>query len=145
MRRRMTYLERLKKLNMHQGTTDKTDKSTSVSFVSPPQAQMDEHAEAVARQTRMIDWLNANPAPSAPDRCAGCGGADAQRLRVTAALFLDFLRRLPEEQIWTNGGAQDRDQGHCVGGIEGDAGQNRRSQRCFPRHINRQHHRNISE
>ena len=73
----MTYLERLKKLNMHQGTTDKTDKSTSVSFVSPPQAQMDEHAEAVARQTRVIEWLNANPAPSAPDRCAGCGGADA--------------------------------------------------------------------
>jgi hypothetical protein len=33
--------------------------------------------EAVARQTRVIEWLNANPAPSAPDRCAGCGGADA--------------------------------------------------------------------
>ena len=38
---------------------------------------MDEYAEAVARQTRVIEWLNANPAPSAPDRCAGCGGADA--------------------------------------------------------------------
>ena len=74
----MTYLERLKKLNMHQGPTDKTDKSTSVSFVSPPQAQIDEYAEAVAAsQPRMIDWLNANPAPSAPDRCVGCGGADA--------------------------------------------------------------------
>ena len=33
--------------------------------------------DAVAYQTRMIDWLNANPAPSAPDRCVGCGGADA--------------------------------------------------------------------
>ena len=55
----------------------KLTKPTSVSFVSPPQAQMDEHAEAVARQTRVIEWLNANPAPSAPDRCAGCGGADA--------------------------------------------------------------------
>ena len=33
--------------------------------------------EAVARQTRVIDWLNANPAPSQPDQCAGCGGADA--------------------------------------------------------------------
>ena len=52
----MTYLERLKKLNMHQGPTDKTDKSTSVSFVSPPQAQMDEHAEAVAHQTRVIEF-----------------------------------------------------------------------------------------
>ena len=31
----MTYLERLKKLNIHQGSTDKIDKSTSVSFGSP--------------------------------------------------------------------------------------------------------------
>ena len=33
--------------------------------------------EAVAGQTRVIEWLNANPASSAPDKCAECGGADA--------------------------------------------------------------------
>ena len=33
--------------------------------------------DAVAYQTRVIEWLNANPAPSSPDRCAGCRGMDA--------------------------------------------------------------------
>ena len=95
----MSYLERLKRLNTHQGPTDKTDKSTSVSFVSPPPvhiersvaadwrafinkkrpppAHLGERAEALAYQSRLVEWLNANPASSAPDRCAGCGGADA--------------------------------------------------------------------
>ena len=95
----MSYLERLKRLNTHQGPTDKTDKSTSVSFVSPPQVHIErsvaadwrtfmaqkrsppahpgERAEAVAHNTRVVEWLNANPASSAPDRCAECGRADA--------------------------------------------------------------------
>ena len=33
--------------------------------------------EAVARQTRVIEWLNANPASSAHDKCAECRGMDA--------------------------------------------------------------------
>ena len=40
---------------------------------SPPA----ETAQVNAHKSRVVDWLNANPAPSAPDRCAGCGGADA--------------------------------------------------------------------
>ena len=95
----MTYLERLKQLNTPQGRTDKTDKSTSVSFVSPPQAHIErtigvewrafvtrglpppahpgERAEALAYQSRLVEWLNANPASSAPDRCSECCGVDA--------------------------------------------------------------------
>ena len=43
----------------------------------PPKAHPGERADAVAYLTRLVEWLNANPAPSQPDQCAGCGGADA--------------------------------------------------------------------
>ena len=43
----------------------------------PPPTHPGERAEAVAHQARLVEWLNANPASSAPDRCAECGRADA--------------------------------------------------------------------
>ncbi len=43
----------------------------------PPKAHPGERAEAVAYQRRLVEWLDDNPASSAPDRCAECCGVDA--------------------------------------------------------------------
>jgi hypothetical protein len=42
----------------------------------PPRAHPGERAEAIAYEGRLVEWLNANPASSAPDRCAECMGAE---------------------------------------------------------------------
>ena len=94
----MTYLERLKQLKTYQGPTDKTDRSTFFGFVSSPQAHIErpialdwrafvtrglpppahpgERAEAIAYERRLVEWLNANPASSMPDKCAECGESE---------------------------------------------------------------------
>ena len=53
------------------------DWRTVIALKRPPPAPPGKRAEAVAHERRLAEWLNANPASSAPDRCAGCGGPDA--------------------------------------------------------------------
>ena len=52
------------------------DWRTFIALKRPPPTHPGERAEAIAYQTRLVEWLNANPASSAPDRCAECGRAD---------------------------------------------------------------------
>jgi hypothetical protein len=42
----------------------------------PPPPRPRARAEDVAYQTRLVEWLNANPASSASDKCAECGGPE---------------------------------------------------------------------
>ena len=53
------------------------DWRTFVTRGLPPPAHPGERADAVAYQHRLVEWLNANPASSAPGRCAECVGVDA--------------------------------------------------------------------
>lgn len=58
--------------------------------------------------------IQTDPLKFRPCRARG----QAQRLGVMAVLFLDLLPSLPEEQVGTDGCAQDGDEGGRIGGVE---------------------------
>jgi hypothetical protein len=59
--------------------------------------------------------------------------------------FLDFLRRLPEKQIGTYGGAEHRDQQHQIIGGELHLGQERAERDLAPRDVDGEHHADIEK